>query len=77
MSITSLQTLCAVHIMHILHQCLHSYQLRSFILLNDHILDLIGELTGDLILQLVHLPVRPSSGVSLVSEGVWHCKDAV
>ena len=41
--------------MHILHQCLHSYQLRSFILLNDHILDLIGELPGDLILHLVHL----------------------
>ena len=36
----------AVHIAHIVHQCQHSYQLRPFILL-----------PGDLIVHLVHLPV--------------------
>ena len=52
------QTLYAVHIAHIVHQCQHSYQLRPFILLPDHVLNLLGELPGDLILPLVYLPVR-------------------
>ena len=47
-----------MHIAHIVHQCQHSYQLRPFILLPEHVLDLIGELLGDLILHLVHLPVH-------------------
>ena len=57
-SIISHQTLYAVHIAHIVHQCQHSYQLRPFILLPDHVLNLLGELPGDLILHLVHLPVH-------------------
>ena len=44
-----------MHIAHIVHQCQHSCQLRPFILLPDHVLDLLGELPGDLILHLVHL----------------------
>ena len=47
-----------MHIAHIVHQCQHSYQLRPFILLPEHVLDLLGELPGDLILRLVHLPVH-------------------
>ena len=35
-----------MHVVHIVHQCQHSYQLRPFILL-----------PGDLIVHLVHLPV--------------------
>ena len=47
-----------MHIAHIVHQCQHSCQLRPFILLPEHVLDLLGELPGDLILRLVHLPVH-------------------
>ena len=45
--------------MHIVHSylCQHSYQLRPFTLLPDHVLDLLSELPGDLILHLV-LPVH-------------------
>ena len=46
--------------MHIVHSylCQHSYQLRPFTLHPDHVLDLLSELPGDLILHLVHLPVH-------------------
>ena len=47
-----------MHVVHIVHQCQHSCQLRPFILLPEHVLDLLGELPGDLILRLVHLPVH-------------------
>ena len=45
--------------MHIVHSylCQHSYQLRPFTLLPDHVLDLLSKLPGDLILHLV-LPVH-------------------
>ena len=45
--------------MHIVHSylCQHSYQLRPFTLHPDHVLDLLSELPGDLILHLV-LPVH-------------------
>ena len=45
--------------MYIVHSylCQHSYQLRPFTLLPDHVLDLLSELPGDLILHLV-LPVH-------------------
>ena len=58
MAIIFQQTLCAVHIVHIVHQCQHSYQIQPFILLLDHVLNLLGKLTGDLILHLVYLPVH-------------------
>ena len=47
-----------MHIAHIVHQCQHSCQLRPFILLPEHVLDLLSELPGDLILRLVLLPVH-------------------
>ena len=47
-----------MHIAHIVHQCQPSCQLQPFILLPEHVLDLLGELPGDLILRLVHLPVH-------------------
>ena len=47
-----------MHIVHSLHLCQHSYQLRPFTLLPDYVLDLLSELPGDLILHLVHLPIH-------------------
>ena len=41
-----------------MHQCQHSDQLRPFILLLDHVPDLLSELPGDLVLKLVYLPVH-------------------
>ena len=51
-------SICSVYCAYCAPQCQHSCQLRPFILLPEHVLDLLGELPGDLILRLVHLPVH-------------------